>query len=428
MGLLGQTIGEYRLVEFLGAGGMGEVYRGEHSKIGRVVAIKILTRVDTRVGLPARFLNEARIQAGVQHRHIVGLYDFVEHAGRPCIIMEYVDGEVLDRRLERLRGLQLAEALRLFREIVEAVAHLHKNRIVHRDIKSSNIKIDRTGAVKLLDFGIARDARSDKVTTAGSYVGTIQYSAPEILSGAKADFRSDVWALGVLFYEMLCGRMPFEADSVTGFLKIIARPSYDRPSKLNASCTVEVERIIDRCLEQEPGKRYASASELLEAISRLNGSESHAASLERRPLRAWNPVARAYWPIIAVGALGVALVVWLVWSSGPTPVQRTVSNSGANTKSADPGPQQKSGPRAEEQQRGASLRPVSIKPLAVDNAEILESGRLIGHTPFRQELPLGHSYAWTLRAEGYEDTPVQFTVRETENVYYPILRPKERTR
>src|SRR3989442_1748769 len=246
-GLLGQTIGEYRVVEFVGAGGMGEVYRAEHTKIGRVVAIKILTRTDPRRGLTSRFLNEARIQAGVHHPHIVGLYDFVEYRARPCIIMEWVDCETLDRRLECSNGLRLPEALRLFQMIVEAVSHLHRHAIVHRDIKSSNIKIDGRGAVKLLDFGIARDTRTDKITAAGSYVGTIHYSAPEVLSGAKADFRSDVWALGVLFYEMLCGRMPFEADSVTRFLKVIARPSYDRPSKVNASCTAEVERIIDRC-------------------------------------------------------------------------------------------------------------------------------------------------------------------------------------
>ena len=427
-GLSGLTIGEYRLVEFLGAGGMGEVYRAEHVKIGRVVAIKILTQADPRAGLTARFLNEARIQAGVHHPHIVGLYDFVEHAGRPCIIMEYVDGDMLDRRLERSKGLRLAETLPLFREIVEAVAHLHKHRIVHRDIKSSNIKIDRAGSVKLLDFGIARDTHSGKITAAGSYVGTMHYSAPEVLSGAQADFRSDVWALGVLGYEMLCGRMPFEADTVGGFLRVVARPSYDRPSTINASCTVPFERIIDRCLEPQPASRYASAGALLEAIVTLDSADARASWRARLPRVAWPAVVRAYWPIMVAGTLGLTLAVWLAWPSDPIPARRGGAGEAITGGSAAaPDKREPVSPGAAVPP-GASLRIVSINPMVVDKAEILEYGRVIGHTPFQQQLPLGRSYAWTLRAEGYEDTPIPFTVNETENVYYPLLKPKERTR
>ncbi len=424
-GLVGQTIGEYRLVEFLGAGGMGEVYRAEHTKIGRVVAIKILTRDDSRPGLTARFLNEARIQAGVHHAHIVGLYDFVEHAGRPCIIMEYVDGEMLDRCVGRVKGLRLPEALNLFGAIVEAVAHLHNHQIVHRDVKSSNIKIDRRGSVKLLDFGIARDARSGKITTAGSYVGTVHYLAPEVLSGAKADFRSDVWALGVLFYEMLCGRTPFETDSVADFLRIVTRPSYDRPAKVNASCTADVERIIDRCLEPDPNSRYASASQLLEAIRSLEGVEARGARREWLRWPTWTSEARGYWPIIVTGAVGLALGVWFLWLSPPALVPSSGGGEQVTVEPASTPERQESGLPDPRPQPGVTRRLVSIIPMAIDRTDILEAGRVIGRTPFKQELPLGRSYAWTLRAAGYEDTPLQFTVRDTENVYYPILKPKE---
>lgn len=428
-GLVGQMIGEYRLVEFLGAGGMGDVYRGEHSKIGRVVAVKILSRSDARSGMTERFLNEARIQANVQHPHIVSLYDFVEHAGRACIIMEYVDGEMLDRRIERTRGLQGAEAVRLFRQIVAAVAHLHNQRIVHRDIKSNNIKIDKSGAAKLLDFGIARDPKSSKVTSVGSYVGTMQYAAPEILSGAKADTRSDVWALGILFYEMLCGRVPFESDSVTGFLRIITRPSYDRPTKVNASCTAEMERVVDRCLEAEPGKRYASATELLEAMRSLAGTAAKTVGQKNSLLDKGRAVTRGYGPIIGVGVAALGLVAWLIIGES-TPTQPTIpvppsglTDAALTTTGA---PQKPVTIHSSQSQPPAPLRSVSIKPFVVDKAEILESGNVIGHTPFQRELPVGKSYNWTLRAAGYADTPLEFTVRETDNVYSPVLKERQK--
>lgn len=428
-GLLGQMVGEYRLVEFLGAGGMGEVYRGEHAKIGRVVAIKMLTRTDARSDLTARFLNEARIQAGLQHRHIVALYDFVEHGGRPCIIMEYVDGEMLDRRIEHARGLSASEAVRWFKQIVEAVAHLHSNRIVHRDIKSNNIKITRGGDAKLLDFGIAHDPKSSKVTSAGSYIGTMQYAAPEILSGAKADFRSDVWALGILFYEMLCGRVPFESDSVTGFLRIITRPSYDRPAKVNRSCTAEMERVIDCCLEADPAKRYASANELLGALVRLDGGAAQSSRQKTSLLPAGPSAVRAYSPIIGVGAVALALAVWFIGFSGSPPVppkEPVKSDLAAPLQRSEVtiAPHSTSQPSAP--LPAVSLRSVSIRPMVVDNAQILESGQVIGHTPFQRDLPVGKSYHWTLRAAGFEDTPLKFTVRDTENVYSPVLKERQR--
>jgi serine/threonine-protein kinase len=409
-GLLGRTIGEYRLVEFLGAGGMGEVYRGEHAKIGRVVAIKVLSRGETQTGAAARFLNEARIQAGVHHPHIAALYDFVEGVGRPCIIMEYVDGELLERRVERSKGLLLGDAVRWFGQIVEAIAHLHKLGIVHRDIKSSNIKIDRTGAIKLLDFGIARDRRSGKVTTAGVYVGTPYYSAPELFSGAKADSQSDVWALGVLLYEMLCGRMPYVADSIAELSRAVARPSYDRPSKLNPSCTPAAERIIDRCLQREPGARYGSAGELLDAIQRLDAADIRYTWRDRIRIRTWTPAARAYWPLLGVASLGVALVIWLAWPSAGPP-ERLVPPPAVKPSLEDTG--------------DASKRVVSIMSTVPDTSEIVAEGRIIGHTPYQARLPLGRSYAWTLRAEGYEDAQLEFIVRETENAYSFVLKKKD---
>jgi serine/threonine protein kinase len=209
--LLNSTVDGYRLVDFLGSGGMGEVYRAVHSKLGRVVAIKILTGIQRNPGAVERFLNEARLQAKLQHRHIAALYDFVDFQGQPCIIMEYVDGQTLFDRLQASRCLPLAEAIAIFQAVVEAVCYIHEQHIVHRDIKPTNIKVSPAGEVKLLDFGIAKAVFSQSLTAIGSVIGTPQYLSPEQIQGKPADARSDIWSLGVLLYEMVTGRFPFEA-------------------------------------------------------------------------------------------------------------------------------------------------------------------------------------------------------------------------
>ncbi|HZB46348.1 MAG TPA: serine/threonine-protein kinase, partial [Pyrinomonadaceae bacterium] len=206
-------IGEYRVVDYLGEGGMGQVYRAVHSKINRVVAIKALTNAGHSLGSIERFLNEACIQARLQHQNIATLYDFVECEGQPCIIMEYVDGQTLAERIRELGQLPLHEALYVLQKIGEALEYIHENGIVHRDIKSNNVKITSRGQVKLLDFGIARAESGQTMTQVGMVIGTPIYLSPEQLRGERADARSDIWALGVLFYEMLTGDMPFKAET-----------------------------------------------------------------------------------------------------------------------------------------------------------------------------------------------------------------------
>src|SRR5215213_3414561 len=273
---INQTVGEYRVVDFLGAGGMGEVYRAVHSKIGRVAAVKVLTQATQASGFVERFFNEARIQASLQHLNVATLYDFCEVQGQPCIIMEYVDGETIAERIAAFGApLPPSETVHVFEKVCEAIDYVHRHGVIHRDIKSNNIKISSEGKVKLLDFGIAKSQHTQQqLTQAGSVIGTLQYLAPELIRGGTADAGGDVWALGVLLYEMVTGRVPFDADTVGDLCDRIGRVQYAPPAQLNPAVPREVSAVIARCLRKNPAERYRTAAELLADARRLSAAVS----------------------------------------------------------------------------------------------------------------------------------------------------------
>src|SRR5919112_3905714 len=273
---INQTVGEYRVEDFLGAGGMGEVYRALHSKIGRVAAVKVLTAQAAQgSGFVERFFNEARIQASLQHPNVATLYDFCEVQGQPCIIMEYVDGETISERIEAFRApLPPSETVYVFEKVCEAIDYVHRHGVIHRDIKSNNIKISSQGQVKLLDFGIAKGQTSQQLTQVGSVIGTLQYLAPELIRGGTADASGDIWALGVLLYEMVTGRVPFDADTVGDLCDRIGRVQYTPPAQLNPSLPREVAAVITRCLKKNPQERYHTAGELLADARKLSAAVS----------------------------------------------------------------------------------------------------------------------------------------------------------
>lgn len=415
--LANAVIGEYRLHESLGAGGMGEVYRAVHSRIGRVVAIKILSRVEPGLRLAERFVNEARIQAGLHHPHIAELYDFVEFEGRPCIIMEYVDGISLHDRIQQTRaGLPGNEALAVFRAVVEAIAYLHGRGVLHRDIKSSNIKLGSNGQVKLLDFGIAKDPNSRRLTMIGGCVGTMDYLSPEQIRGQSADARADVWSLGVLFYEMLTASMPFAADSVGVLCERITRAEY-RTAPLSSPMSGDLVRIIGRCLRSNPAERYADARELLDDLGIPGQSPPAPTPAVASRLRSeWRSALPENWPLLGAGLLlaGV-LLAGLFWKMRPDPA--TGSPPISSPEGTLPAGLQ-----------DAQLRVVRIG--TIDGpADIYEDGRLLGTTAtvFEKRYPVGTQVALILKREGHEDEHVAFEVRPIGNEFLAWqLRPKER--
>ena len=213
-GKIGSTLGHYRVVEKIGAGGMGEVYRAEDLILGRKVAIKVLrAEILAEEISRVRFLREARLIGGLNHPNIAVLYEAGESDGHPFIAMEFIEGTTL--RAEISAGpLAEARVVQYAGELAAALAHAHGRGVLHRDIKSANAIITPENNLKLLDFGLAKviaagDETRSVATEAGTWLGTVQYSAPEVLSGRSADVRSDLYSAGVVMYEMACGQLPF---------------------------------------------------------------------------------------------------------------------------------------------------------------------------------------------------------------------------
>ena len=286
---LGQHIRGYVLTQWLGSGGMGEVYQAQHKTSRRPAAVKVLYRTDQA----ARFRNEAYIQASVQHPHIAALYEYAVEEGTPCIIMEYVEGITLEKLIKRQGRLPEAFVWKVMEQIVLAVAHLHERGIIHRDLKPGNVKVNRESFAKLLDFGIAKSAYTPKLTQEGYIVGTSHYMAPEQFH-AKVSIQSDCWSLGVLFYEMLTGYLPFDGRSETEVRLKIEKGQYTSPDLLVPQLSKRSKRLISKLLRINSANRI-TAAELLAELKNPNDSgfsitewvDTFTDFMEKIPVKRW---------------------------------------------------------------------------------------------------------------------------------------------
>ena len=290
--MIGEGIGSYRVLEKLGEGGMGEVYLGEDVRLGRPVALKFLPAAlkadpDSR----ARLLNEARAASLLRSPNIAVTYDIGEHAGSDFIVMEYVEGELLSKRVAQ-GPLPVREVVEVGVQVADALDEAHGRGIIHRDIKSANlIRTDR-GLVKVLDFGLAkflavqeRDGlmTQRQVTIAGMVVGTISYMAPEQALGRSVDHRADLFSLGVVLYELSTGRTPFAGTAATEIIDKILHETPAPPSTVNAAVPKAFDGIVLRALEKSPTFRYQNARDLRHDLRDLSSSleESSRASASR---------------------------------------------------------------------------------------------------------------------------------------------------
>ena len=272
----GYTLGQYVLVEKLGDGGMGEVWKGQHSHLDYEVAIKFLKpQFAHDADLQERFLNEGKRQAKLDHPNIVRAIDFISEPGRHYLVMKFIEGIGLDRRIEDSRGpLPLDETLEISYQVLSALGYAHSHGVIHRDVKPSNILIDRNRTCYLTDFGIALAVGQQRVTRTGTVIGTAYYMSPEqIRRPHTVDQRSDVYAFGVVLFEMLTGVPPFDAEDGNEFLVKQAHVEQQppKPSNLNPAVTKQIEAVVLCALAKNPDERWSTCEEMIEALE-LAGS------------------------------------------------------------------------------------------------------------------------------------------------------------
>src|SRR5262245_40754724 len=288
----GARIGTFEILAPLGAGGMGEVYRARDTRLGREVAIKVLP--GERLSDPARrarFVQEAKAASALNHPHIVTIHEIESADGIDFIVMELVPGTTLDVLIPRQR-MRFGEALRVAIPIADAVSAAHARGIVHRDLKPSNVMVTPEGAVKGLDFGLAKlmlegpsgsEATTvethEPLTHPGTAPGTPAYMSPEQASGNAVDTRSDIFSFGVLLYEMVTGRRPFPGNSIAEIHAALLKDKPQPPSELASHVPRDLERIILRCLRKEPDRRFQHMSDVKVELQEVEEESDSQASV-----------------------------------------------------------------------------------------------------------------------------------------------------
>jgi hypothetical protein len=320
----GARLGAFEILAPLGAGGMGEVYRARDTRLDRIVAIKLLPSAVLNAAGPSveRFRHEARVIARITHPNICTLHDVGKDGSAIFLVMEYVDGRTLAARLDD-GPFPLPLALCTAIGIADALDHAHRNGVVHRDVKPGNIMLTRD-SVKLLDFGLAKlkerdeqlptDATASALTDASTIVGTVPYMSPEQIEGHEVDARTDIFALGVVLYEMICGRRPFAGNSRASLMAAIVASEPPPLSLLEPQPPASLERVILRCLAKEPDNRWQTARDLafeLRWIAETASARTTAAFGVRRPRRA------ALWGGLGAAALAAGVVVAVLPSVWP---------------------------------------------------------------------------------------------------------------
>ena len=274
--MIGQTISHYKILEKLGEGGMGVVYKAQDMKLDRFVAIKFLpSHLSSTSENKARFLQEAKATAALNHPNILSIYEIDEYDSGTFIVLEYIDGQNLKDYLASIKtgsGVPVKQAIEWMEIIAQGLKVAHDKDIIHRDIKAENIMLTKSGQLKIMDFGLAKLRSQSSLTRAGSSLGTLGYMSPEQAQGMIADNRSDLWSLGILFFELLTGDLPFKSEHEAGLMYLVVNQDPPLPSELDRRLPASIDSIVMKMLQKEREKRFQNAAELINALSSLKTS------------------------------------------------------------------------------------------------------------------------------------------------------------
>jgi serine/threonine protein kinase len=308
----------YEIIETLGRGGMGQVYRVYDKKIEGEVAIKIIKpEISTNKKTIERFRNELKLAREISHRNICRMHDLNEENGTYFITMEYVPGENLKSFIRRSELLSIGKTIRIAIQIGEGLAEAHRQKVIHRDLKSSNIMVDKEGNARIMDFGIARSLESKDMTDPGMRIGTPEYMSPEQADAKETDHRSDIYSFGIILYEMLTGRLPFEGDTSSIIVARHKRETPENPKSLNSQIPDALNRLVLKCVEKTSEQRYQNVEAILHELKDI---EEGITTIEkevpkRKPITAKEITVSLSLKKLLIPALVVAVLVVTIFLS-----------------------------------------------------------------------------------------------------------------